>query len=54
MSKLTILSSGTDSYGTFLGDSGGIPPVTTAFPLGSQHTTIIYLGGCPACKVCIE
>lgn len=56
--KFTILSSGTDSYGTFLGDSGGVPPVTTvsAYPyaLGSQQPTIIYLGGCPACKVCIK
>ncbi|CAF0960762.1 unnamed protein product [Adineta ricciae] len=40
----------TDSYGTFLGDPGGIRPVTTVSALGSQQPTIIYLGGCPVCK----
>jgi hypothetical protein len=53
-----ILFQGVDSYGTF---SGNIeePPLTTTtvssypYALSSQTPTVIVIGGCPACKVCV-
>jgi len=53
-----ILFESVDSYGTFSGNVGQLPLTTTtvssySYGLSSQTPTVIFIGGCPACKVCV-
>jgi hypothetical protein len=49
-----------ESYGTFTNDTGGGSPMTTTtvssypYAMGSQSPTIMVLGTCPVCKVCLS
>lgn len=44
-----------NAYGTFVDDAGGSSASTTTssypYALGCREPTVIFLGGCPACKV---